>query len=187
MKLLLLLGNSAVGKMTVGQELCKITDLRLMHNHLTIEPVIELFGYFKSDTIKRVREVCLDDFAASGAYGLVFTYMFAFDMTNEYEYVSDIVEKFRRIGSDIYACELVAPQAVRLERNASENRLRHKASKRDIEMSNARLLADDGNHRCESYDGEFEASFPGVPYIKIDNAELAPGAAAAIIKEAFGL
>ena len=33
MKLLFLFGNAAVGKMTVGQELMKITDLRLFHNH----------------------------------------------------------------------------------------------------------------------------------------------------------
>ena len=39
MKLVLLFGDCAVGKMTVGQELAKITDLRLFHNHMTIEPV----------------------------------------------------------------------------------------------------------------------------------------------------
>jgi len=46
MKVLFLIGNAAVGKMTVGQELIKITGLRLFHNHMTIEPVIERFGYF---------------------------------------------------------------------------------------------------------------------------------------------
>ena len=40
MKLVLLIGNSAVGKMTVGQELAKITGLRLFHNHMMIEPVL---------------------------------------------------------------------------------------------------------------------------------------------------
>ena len=44
MKLLILIGNASVGKMTVGQELAKITDMRLFHNHMTIEPVIEIFG-----------------------------------------------------------------------------------------------------------------------------------------------
>ena len=43
MKLLFIIGDAAVGKMTVGQELMKITDLRLFHNHMTIEPVIEIF------------------------------------------------------------------------------------------------------------------------------------------------
>ena len=41
MNLIVLIGSGAVGKMTVGQELMKITDYRLFHNHHMIEPVIE--------------------------------------------------------------------------------------------------------------------------------------------------
>ena len=37
MKLLFMIGNTSVGKMTVGQELTKITDFRLFHNHMSIE------------------------------------------------------------------------------------------------------------------------------------------------------
>ena len=44
MKLVFILGNSAVGKMTVGQELMKLTGLRLFHNHMMIEPVIDIFA-----------------------------------------------------------------------------------------------------------------------------------------------
>ncbi len=40
MKLVMIFGNLAVGKMTVGQELAKITNFKLFHNHMTIEPVI---------------------------------------------------------------------------------------------------------------------------------------------------
>ena len=36
-KLVLLTGPQAVGKMTVGQELAKITGLKLFHNHMTID------------------------------------------------------------------------------------------------------------------------------------------------------
>ena len=39
MNLIVLIGSGAVGKMTVGQELMKITDYRLFHNHHMIEPV----------------------------------------------------------------------------------------------------------------------------------------------------
>ena len=51
MKLVLLFGDCAVGKMTVGQELAKITDLRLFHNHMTIEPVLEIFGTYEPAVI----------------------------------------------------------------------------------------------------------------------------------------
>ena len=46
MKLVILFGPHAAGKMTVGQHLADITDLKLFHNHMTIEPITELFkGY----------------------------------------------------------------------------------------------------------------------------------------------
>ena len=36
MKLVFIIGDAAVGKMTVGQELMNITELRLFHNHMAI-------------------------------------------------------------------------------------------------------------------------------------------------------
>lgn len=45
MKLVLIFGPQAVGKMTVGQELAKITGLKLFHNHMTIDLVSHFFGY----------------------------------------------------------------------------------------------------------------------------------------------
>ena len=65
MKLVNIFGNAAVGKMTVGQELAKITDLRLFHNHMTIEPVIEIFGYYNGAVTRRLREVYFDEFSKS--------------------------------------------------------------------------------------------------------------------------
>ncbi|MCH7663235.1 MAG: shikimate kinase, partial [Chloroflexi bacterium] len=43
MKFIILFGPLAVGKMTVGQELEKLTGLKLFHNHLTIELVLPFF------------------------------------------------------------------------------------------------------------------------------------------------
>jgi len=181
MKLLFLIGDAAVGKMTVGQELMKITDLRLFHNHMTIEPVIEIFGYFKASTIQRMREVVFEDFAASDSYGMIFTIMLAFDMQSDWDYLAHVRDIFKKHNAEIYYAEIVAPQEIRLLRNATENRLKHKPSKRNIEESNQRLLRDDSNHRCVSHDGEvmFEN------YIKIDNTDLSPEIVAKMIKERF--
>lgn len=43
MKLIIIFGPHAVGKMTVGQELAKLTELKLFHNHMTIDIVSDLF------------------------------------------------------------------------------------------------------------------------------------------------
>jgi shikimate kinase len=45
MKLVLLIGPPAVGKMTVGQELAKRTGLKLFHNHMSLELVNQFFDF----------------------------------------------------------------------------------------------------------------------------------------------
>ncbi len=180
MKLVLLFGNAAVGKMTVGQELMKITDLRLFHNHMTIEPVLEIFGGFHSEAIRRMREVVFEEFAQSGLKGLIFTFMWAFDQPSDWEYVEHVKQIFK--DAEIYYVELVADRSVRLERNRTENRLKHKASKRNLEMSEAILLNDDRKYRCESREGEI----PFENYLRIDNTDLSAEEAAQRIKAHFG-
>ncbi|MCM0650279.1 AAA family ATPase [Clostridium swellfunianum] len=183
MKLVFIIGNAAVGKMTVGQELTKITDLRLFHNHMTIEPILEVFGYFNGKAISRVREIIFEEFAASENYGLIFTYMWAFDQQSDWDYVEHVCSIFRKYNADIYYVELVASQETRFQRNSTENRLKNKASKRDIERSNQRIMDDDARYRCVSKDGEI--TFDN--YIKIDNSNLSAEAVAQMIKEHFVL
>ena len=183
LKLVFLIGDAAVGKMTVGQELMKITDLRLFHNHMTIEPAIEIFGYFHNNSIYRMREVIFEEYAASNNYGLIFTYMWAFDQKSDWDYVEHVTNIFRKNGSDVYYVELVAPQEIRLQRNITENRLKNKASKQDVENSNQRLINDDKKYRCVSNEGEI----PFDNYIKIDNSTLSAELVANMIKEQFNL
>ena len=179
MKLVLIIGSGAVGKMTVGQELMKITNLRLFHNHMMIEPVIEIFNSFNGKVISRLREVVLDEFVASDNEGMIFTYMWAFDMPSDLEYIMHVASKF----DDVYCVELIADQSVRLERNKTENRLRNKASKRDTAASDKRVLNEDANHRLISLPGEI----PFENYLRIDNTNIEPNVVAKMIKEKFSL
>ncbi len=183
MKLLFMIGNAAVGKMTVGQELAKLTGLRLFHNHVTIEPVIEVFGRFDSTVIKRLRQVIFEEFAKSDNYGMIFTFMWAFDQQEDWDYIEWVKSIFKPYDTEFYYVELVASREVRLQRNVTENRLKHKASKRELEESSARLVRDDEKYRLESYEGEI----PFENYMKIDNSDLSPETVARIIKERFSL
>ena len=181
MKLLFIFGNAAVGKMTVGQELMKITGLRLFHNHMMLEPVLEIFGDKNNNAIPRLRTVILEEFAATQHYGLIVTGMLSFHADYDAPLVP-IRKIFEPYNTDFYYVELVTSKEVRLQRNTTENRLRHKASKRDIEASNKRLLNDDKNY-CASSDGQITWE----NYIKIDNTDLSAEAVARIIKERFML
>ena len=183
MKLLFLIGNAAVGKMTVGQALMQQTGLRLFHNHMMIEPVIEIMGAYRPDVTLQLREIIFREFAKSDQKGMIFTYLWAFDMQSDWDYIDHVAEIFRQQGAEIYYTELVCSQEVRLQRNETENRLKHKASKRDLEASRTRLLRDDAQHRCESLPGEI----PFENYLKLDNTNLSPEKAAAIIQDHFHL
>ena len=183
MKLVFLIGDAAVGKMTVGQALMKQTGLRLFHNHMMIEPVIEIFGSFNGYVTQQLREVIFHEFAKSDNKGMIFTYLWAFDMQSDWDYVAHVSEIFRQQGAEIYYVELIAPQEVRLQRNETANRLADKASKRDLEASRARLLRDDANYRCVSLLGEI----PFENYLRIDNSEISAETAAKMIREHFAL
>ena len=98
MDLILIIGSGAVGKMTVGQELMKITDFRLFHNHMMIEPVLEIFGKFEGDAVSRLREVVFEEFLKTNYQGMIFTYMWAFDMKEDWDYVKSVTDKFEATG-----------------------------------------------------------------------------------------
>ena len=181
MKLVFIIGDSAVGKMTVGQELMKITDLKLFHNHMMIEPVLEIFGSFNANTILELREIIFKNFAKSDNYGMIFTVMMAVDMQSDWDYLEHIKEIFSPYNTEFYYVELIAPQEIRLKRNETENRLIYKASKRDIEISNQRLINDDKNHRCVSNPGEI--TFDN--YLRIDNSNIEAKDVAKLIKDTF--
>ena len=181
MKLVFILGNAAVGKMTVGQALMKITNLRLFHNHMTIEPVLEIFGKYDRKTINGLREIIFTNFAASNNYGMIFTLMMAFDQQSDWEYLEHIKNIFIPYDTEFYYVELIASQDIRLESNTTENRLKCKPSKRNIFDSNQRLIDDDKKYRCVSYEGEI--SFEN--YLRIDNSDKSPDEAALLIKETF--
>ena len=153
MKLVFIFGAAAVGKMTVGQALMKRTGLRLFHNHMTIEPVLEIFGCFDAPTILRLREVIFEEFAKSDHYGMIFTYMWAFDRPSDWDYIEHVKDIFRPYGTEFCYVELIAPQNVRLARSATENRLAHKASKQDVEASRHRLMQEDARYRLVSLPG----------------------------------
>jgi len=188
MRLLFIFGAHAAGKMTVGQAVSRITPMKLFHNHMTIEPVIELFGAYNGAVTERLRQVVFEEFVKTDNYGLIFTFIWAFEEPHDFEYVRWLSEMYRNAGAQVDYVELIAPQDIRLERNRTENRLLHKASKRDVALSETRFLSSESRHRCVSEPGEVVRRLGIAPerYLRIDNTNLDPDAAAEMIVDHFG-
>ena len=103
MKLLILVGSGAVGKMTVGQSIMRKTALRLFHNHMMIEPVIEIFGEYNHSVVAKLRRTIFEEFLKTEREGLIFTYMWAFDCPEDGDYIRSVAELFREKNDSLRA------------------------------------------------------------------------------------
>ena len=184
----IIIGPHAVGKMTVGQELAKITGLRLFHNHMSIELARKLFAPDEKEEFQElnraIRAKVFELFATRELPGLIFTYMCAFDVPEEFAYLQEVTALFAAHGARCCVAELCADFDERLLRNRSENRLRHKESKRDLAWSEGEMRKTSEKYRLNSYDGE---SLPFENYIKINNTTLAPDEVAKMIQTHFAI
>jgi tRNA uridine 5-carbamoylmethylation protein Kti12 len=186
MKLVLLIGPPAVGKMTVGQELAKLTGLKLFHNHMSLELVNQFFD-FGTEAFERldktIRFAIFKEVAKSDLEGLIFTLVWDYSYKEDEAYVDEIIEIFREYNAPVHLVELQADLKVRLKRNRHERRLKEKPSKRDLEWSEQYLHYSESNFRMRSIENEFEDK--GI--FRIDNSNLLPEETALMIKEHYNL
>lgn len=185
-KLVLIIGPQAVGKMTVGQELSKLIGYKLFYNHMTIEMVREIFDYDKKIFLKMntiIRNNVLKEFSKSNEKGIIFTG--CFDFGKDFKNEKRKVDKWMSFFEESYVVELEADLDERLKRNKTENRLKYKASKRDLEWSENDLLQSLTKHKLNSDLGEAEKIFKN--YLRIENTNLPANEVAKIIQEKFNL
>lgn len=121
-KLILLTGPQAVGKMTVGQELEKITNLKLFHNHMTIDLVSHFFSYGTKTgkkLVETIRTEMLRTIAKSELEGVIFTFVMDYNSEKDKELnkaTKEIFEKERRRNL-LYRITSTARNKIRKKQN----------------------------------------------------------------------
>ncbi|WP_020615515.1 AAA family ATPase [Paenibacillus daejeonensis] len=186
MKLIILFGPQAVGKMTVGQHLATITDLKLFHNHMSIDFVSQFFDYGTPSgkrLVSLIRQEIFEEVSKSELKGIIFTFVWAFDLQSDWDYIEKVSNLFESRGGTVYYVELEADLEERKRRNRTENRLLHKPSKRDLKWSEDELVTTYEKHRLNSLPGEITKDH----YIRISNRDLSAEKVAELIKERFEL
>lgn len=183
--LIVICGPQAVGKMTVAESLRDKLRYNMMMNHDSIEVSDRIFGFAtpaQKEFNAFFREKAFE-LAVKHNVDLIFTYVCAFDIPEEREYLSKLKDLFEQGGGRFYFVELSADLETRLARNETPHRMERKASKRDVTWSRDNLLKDARRHRLNSDKNEvwFEN------HLKIDNTDLTPDRAADRVIEVFGL
>lgn len=178
MRLLLIIGPPAVGKMTVGREIAARSDFRLFHNHHTIEPLVEVFGYgtapfnlLNSEFRRRVIEE-----AARNSMDLIFTFVWNLGDPTDTAYVEELVAPFDGAGNDVWVLELTADLETRLVRNRGESRLAAKPTKRDLEWSDGNVRGMEGQQLNTDPTGAKPTPADGFlarhPFLRLDTRSL---------------
>lgn len=171
--------------MTVAESLRDKLRYNMMMNHDSIEISDRIFGFntpaqreFNAAFRQKAFEL-----AVRHNVDLIFTYVCAFDVPQEREYLTGLADMFCAGGGNFYFIELSADLETRLERNETPHRMERKASKRDTEWSRANLLDDASRHRLNS--GVDEVWFRN--HLKINNTNLEPDEVADIVIRIFRL
>lgn len=182
MKLVILFGPPAVGKMTVGQELEKITSLKLFHNHMSLELVNQFFD-FGTPPFERldrlIRFAFFEEIARSDLDDLLFTYVWDLNQPEDTDYIDEVAQLFSRQGADVFYVELKADLSERLVRNRDEHRLAYKPSKRNLIASKESLLYFENKYRMNTVEYELKQK----QMLVIDNTNIKPPEVAELIKQ----
>lgn len=183
--LIIVCGPQAVGKMVAAESLRDKLKYNLMINHDSIEVSDRIFGFAtpaQKEFNRFFREKAFE-LAIKYNVDLIFTYVCAFEMQEERDYLTGLHDLFVNNGGGFYFVELSADLEARLSRNETPYRLERKASKKDLVWSRDNLLRDAENHRLNSEKDEFWFE----NHLKIDNTNLSPDQVADRVIEAFGL
>jgi hypothetical protein len=186
MNLNLIVGPPAVGKMTVGQALAAKTGYKMLHNHLTLEPVRELFDFGTPSFLKLLhhfRCMLVTEAVNNDIDGLIMTFCWGFEKPSDQIFFDELTEIVTSARGEVFFAELRTDFETRLQRNVTENRLHHKPFKRDLVESERQLRS------LEIRTFNTSESYPP-PYpdrwLTIDNTDIPPGDVADQIITHFG-
>jgi hypothetical protein len=147
--------------MSVGRNIERATGIRLFHNHMTIEPVLNFFAFGTPPFVRLVdgfRRRMFEEVAQSDLPGPSFTFVWNLDSDSDRDFIASACRPFRARGAEIAFIELRADLRERLIRNRTPERLEEKPSKRNLEQSESTLLELE-RYRLNT-DGTFPLTYP---------------------------
>lgn len=204
--LVIIQGGQAVGKMSVGEEIEKRTNLKLFHNHMTVEIANHFYGFGENLTLEakaihkshfrnlvnKLRYDVFDNVGRSYLPGIIFTGAMYYDNEEVWNLILSYIETYKNaakaIGEEVkvYILELYCDLEERLKRNRSENRLSKKPSKKNLAWSDEQVLLEEQNKRTIANQDDIKR-FNVDMFVSINNTKISAENVAIHIIEKFGL
>lgn len=135
MKLILIYGSPAVGKLTVAREIAGRTDFRVFHNHLTIDAVSPVFEFGSEPFWKLVHQFRVETVAEAARQNVSLIYTFCYAKGSDDAHVEKIMRVVEDNGGEICFALLTAEKREIEKRILAESRKSYSKLK-DIEILN---------------------------------------------------
>ena len=178
MKLIFIYGPPAAGKLTVAQELEKLTSFKVFHNHLSVDLVEAVFQRGTPLFAQLIWDVRLQVFAKAaeaGTDGLIFTMVYE---RGRETLMSRSVSVVEAKGGEVYFVHLTCSRA------ALERRVGNEERKRYGKISSVDAL----DHFLDSGDKKLPfAAAAGWESLTVDTDKVSPAAAAKQIAAYYSL
>jgi shikimate kinase len=126
MKLFVIYGPPAAGKLTIGQRLSQQTGIKLFHNHISIDVAKQFFdrGTPGFDTIVYTLRKTVFEEAAKANLDLIFTVVYFYPHENpEMQWMIEAIESN---GGNVEFIQLTCPKETLFKRIANESRMAYK-------------------------------------------------------------
>jgi len=124
MKLIVIHGAPAVGKLTVANELAKLTGYKVFHNHLSIDCVKPVFDFGTPEfwrVIGRVRDLIITE-AIREQINLIHTFCYEFGADDDY--FRRLIASAEENGGEAHLVLLICDDDERRRRIGSESRVK---------------------------------------------------------------
>lgn len=124
MKLVLIYGAPATGKLTVAKELEKLTGYKLLHNHLVVDLVSAIDDTRTPEFFKTYEQIItnLTEFAIKRDIGIINTFVYGHGEDDDFmRFLKNTVLK---AGGEIYFIQLLCKKETLLERVVDPSRQR---------------------------------------------------------------
>lgn len=127
MKLILIYGPPAVGKLTVAKELSEKTGFKLFHNHLTIDLVCSVFSFGTtqfSKLLEKIRLMVIEE-AVKNKIDFIFTLVYGaetFKRAKDDDFINSITKLVEKYKGEVCFVKLTCSKKEQIKRLGEESR-----------------------------------------------------------------
>lgn len=122
MKLILIYGSPAVGKLTTANEIARKTDFKVFHNHLTISAVEPIFDFGTKPFFKLVHLFRVETIAEAARCNQNLIYTFCYAKDSDDAHVAEVTRAVEENGGEICFVLLIAEKSEIEQRVLEESR-----------------------------------------------------------------